>query len=84
MSARKIQDQKTTAREMFVQHAHANGKVSATPPSGDMICSTDSRWGTHSNRQQKMGSTNLQTQHRLPSPELLLRISSEPCSSWTL
>ena len=45
MSARKIQDQKTIAREMFVQRAHANGKVSATPPSGDMICSTDSRWG---------------------------------------
>ena len=44
MSARKIRDQKTIPREMFVQQAHANGQVSATPPSGDMICSTESRW----------------------------------------
>jgi two-component system LytT family response regulator len=44
VKARKIQDQKTIAREMFVQQAHANGQVSATPPSGDMICSTESRW----------------------------------------
>jgi DNA-binding LytR/AlgR family response regulator len=44
MSARKIQDQKTIAREMFVQQAHANRQVSANPPSGDTICSTERRW----------------------------------------
>jgi DNA-binding LytR/AlgR family response regulator len=45
MSTRKNQDQKTIPREMFVQQAHAIGQVSATPPSGDMICSTESRCG---------------------------------------
>jgi DNA-binding LytR/AlgR family response regulator len=45
VKARKIQDQKTIAREMFVQQAHANAQVSASPPSGDTICSTESRWG---------------------------------------
>jgi DNA-binding LytR/AlgR family response regulator len=44
VKARKIQDQKTIAREMFVQQAQANGQVSASPPSGDTICSTESRW----------------------------------------
>ena len=43
MRAHKMQDQKTIAREMFVQQAHANAQVSASPPSGDTICSTDSK-----------------------------------------
>jgi two-component system LytT family response regulator len=44
VKARKIQDRKTIAREMFVHQAHANGQVSASPPSGDTICSTESSW----------------------------------------
>ena len=43
MSAREIQDQKATAREMFVQQAaHANADLS-TSPRGATICSTKSR-----------------------------------------
>ena len=46
MSAREIQDQKTIAREMFVQQAaHANADVSASPLRGATICSTKSRRG---------------------------------------
>jgi DNA-binding LytR/AlgR family response regulator len=44
MSAREIQDQKTIAREMFVHQAHANARISVSPPPGDTICSTESRW----------------------------------------
>src|ERR1700753_2941207 len=44
MSARKIRDQKTIPREMLVQQAHANGEVSAKPPSVDTIGSAESRW----------------------------------------
>jgi DNA-binding LytR/AlgR family response regulator len=44
MSAREIQDQKTTTREMFVEHAaHAKLDVSASPLRGDTICSFKSR-----------------------------------------
>jgi DNA-binding LytR/AlgR family response regulator len=44
MSAREIQDQKTIAREMFVQQAAcANADVSASPLRGATICSTKSR-----------------------------------------
>jgi two-component system LytT family response regulator len=44
MSARKIQDQKAIAREMFVQPAaHANADVSADPLEEATICSTRSR-----------------------------------------
>jgi DNA-binding LytR/AlgR family response regulator len=44
MNARKIQDEKTIAREMFVQQAaHANAEVSASPPRGDTICPTKSK-----------------------------------------
>ena len=44
MSAGEIQDQKTIAREMFVQQvAHANADVSASPLRGATICSTKSR-----------------------------------------
>src|ERR1700683_2049349 len=44
MSAREIQDQKTIAREMFVQQAaHADADVSASPLRGAAICSTKSR-----------------------------------------
>ena len=44
MSAGEIQDQKTIAREMFVQQvAHANTDVSASPLPGATICSTKSR-----------------------------------------
>jgi hypothetical protein len=44
MSAREIQDQKASAREMFVQQAaHANADVSASPLRGATICSTKSR-----------------------------------------
>jgi two-component system LytT family response regulator len=44
MSAREIQDQKTIAREMFVQQAaYANADVSAGPLRGATICSTKSR-----------------------------------------
>jgi DNA-binding LytR/AlgR family response regulator len=43
MSAREIQDQKTIAREMFVQQAaHANAGISASPLRGATICSTES------------------------------------------
>jgi DNA-binding LytR/AlgR family response regulator len=43
MSASEIQDQKTIAREMFVQQvAHANVDVSASPLRGAAICSTRS------------------------------------------
>jgi len=43
MCAREIQDQKTIAREMFVQQAaHANADVSASPLRGATICSTKS------------------------------------------
>ena len=43
MSARKIQEQKAIAREMFVeQAAHAKADVSASPPPGDTICSSKS------------------------------------------
>jgi DNA-binding LytR/AlgR family response regulator len=45
MSAREIQDQKTIAREVFVQQAaHANADVSASPPRGATICSSKSGW----------------------------------------
>jgi DNA-binding LytR/AlgR family response regulator len=44
MSAREIQDQKTIAREVFVQQAaYANADVSAGPRRGAAICSTTSR-----------------------------------------
>jgi DNA-binding LytR/AlgR family response regulator len=44
MSAHEIQDQKTIARDMFVQHAaHSNADVSAGPLRGPTICSTKSR-----------------------------------------
>jgi DNA-binding LytR/AlgR family response regulator len=43
MSAREIQGQKASAREMFGQQAHANAQVSASPPPGDTICSAESR-----------------------------------------
>jgi DNA-binding LytR/AlgR family response regulator len=44
MSAREIEDQKTIAREMFVQQAaHANAAVSASPLRGATICSTKRR-----------------------------------------
>ena len=42
MNARKIQDQKTIARAMFVQQAQANAEASASPPRGDTICSIKS------------------------------------------
>jgi DNA-binding LytR/AlgR family response regulator len=42
MSAREIQDQKTIAREMFVQQvAHAHADVSASPVRGATICRRD-------------------------------------------
>jgi DNA-binding LytR/AlgR family response regulator len=45
MSAREIQDQKTIAREMFVQQAaRTNADVSASPLRGAPICSTKSGW----------------------------------------
>jgi two-component system LytT family response regulator len=44
VKARKIQDRKPIAHELFVQHAHANGQVSASPPSGDTICPAESKW----------------------------------------
>jgi DNA-binding LytR/AlgR family response regulator len=45
MSAREIQDQKTIAREVFVQQAaHANADVSASPLRGATICSSKSGW----------------------------------------
>ncbi len=44
MSAREIQDEKTIAREMFVQQAaHANAEVSASPLRGATIGSAKSR-----------------------------------------
>jgi DNA-binding LytR/AlgR family response regulator len=44
MSAREIQDQKATTREMFVQKAaHAKADVSASPLQVDTICSIKSR-----------------------------------------
>ena len=44
MSVREIHDQKTIAREMFVQRAaHANAEVSAGALRGATICSTKSR-----------------------------------------
>lgn len=44
MSARKFQDQKAIAREMFVhQTAHANAEVSAGPSRGDTIPSIKSK-----------------------------------------
>ncbi|MGA7623777.1 MAG: LytTR family DNA-binding domain-containing protein [Candidatus Acidiferrales bacterium] len=44
MSARKIQDQKAIAREMFVQQAAlANAEVSASPPRGDTTYSMRSK-----------------------------------------
>jgi two-component system LytT family response regulator len=44
MSAREIQDQKASAREMFVQHSpHANADVPAGPLRGDTIWSIKSR-----------------------------------------
>ena len=47
MSARKIQDQKAIAREMFVQQAaHASAEVSAGPPPRDTIGSTKSQRGS--------------------------------------
>jgi DNA-binding LytR/AlgR family response regulator len=46
MSARKIQEQKAIAREMFIeQAAHAKADVSAGPPPGDTICSSKSGRG---------------------------------------
>jgi DNA-binding LytR/AlgR family response regulator len=45
MSAREIQDQKTIAREMFVQQAaRANADGSASPLRGATICPTKSGW----------------------------------------
>ncbi|HXN27550.1 MAG TPA: LytTR family DNA-binding domain-containing protein [Candidatus Acidoferrales bacterium] len=45
MSAREIQDQKTIAREMFVQQAaRANADVLASPLRGATICPTKSGW----------------------------------------
>jgi two-component system LytT family response regulator len=43
VSARKIEDQKTIVREMFVQQAHANAEVSASPSPDNTICSTKSK-----------------------------------------
>ena len=44
MSARKIQEQKATAREMSVQQAaHATAGVSASPLHGDTVCFIKSR-----------------------------------------
>jgi len=44
MSAREIQDQKSIAREMFVQRAaHAHADVSVSPLRGAAICSTKGR-----------------------------------------
>jgi len=43
MSAREIQDQKATAREMLVQHAHADAEVSASAVQGDAISSPVTR-----------------------------------------
>ena len=44
MNARKIQDEKAIAREMFVdQAAHSDAEVSASPPREDTICSTKSK-----------------------------------------
>jgi DNA-binding LytR/AlgR family response regulator len=44
MSAREIQDEKTIAREMFVQQAaHANADVSTSPLPGPAICSPKNR-----------------------------------------
>ena len=41
MSARKIQEQKAIAREMFVeQAAHAKADVSASPPPGQSPCAS--------------------------------------------
>jgi DNA-binding LytR/AlgR family response regulator len=42
MSGRKIQDQNTIAREMFVQQA-AHGDISASPLPGDAICPIKSK-----------------------------------------
>jgi hypothetical protein len=41
VNARKIEDQKTIAHEMFVQQAHANAEASASSSPDDTICSTD-------------------------------------------
>jgi DNA-binding LytR/AlgR family response regulator len=51
VNARKSQDKKTIAREMFVQQAHVNAEVSAGPAQGDTICPTKST------REYTLGST---------------------------
>jgi DNA-binding LytR/AlgR family response regulator len=44
MNARKVQDEKAIAHEMFVQQAaQANAEVSTSPSQGDTICSTESK-----------------------------------------
>ncbi|QNI30875.1 LytTR family transcriptional regulator [Alloacidobacterium dinghuense] len=43
MNARKSQNKKTIAREMFVQLTHANAEASASSPQGNTTCSTKSK-----------------------------------------
>src|SRR5260370_1050425 len=69
MSARKIQDEKAIAREMFVQQAaHANAEVSASPTRGDTICPTKSK------REDTLESTTEEEIQPLPTGEYRLRV----------
>ena len=43
VNARKIEDHMTVVREMFVQQAHVNAEVSASPSPDNSICSTRSK-----------------------------------------
>jgi hypothetical protein len=55
MNARKIQDQKDIAGEMFVQQvAHANAEVSIGAPRGTGFAPPKANRNTLSNRRQKM------------------------------
>jgi hypothetical protein len=69
MSARKIQDQKAIAREMFVQQTpranHVNGDVSASPLP-DTICSIKSRRDYTLESKVEDGSTNLKIHRCFP------------------
>ena len=43
VKARKVQDQRTIAPEMFVQQAHANGQVPSSPDGPRIACKANGR-----------------------------------------
>ncbi len=76
MSAREIQNQKATARGMFVQQAaYTNADVSASPLEGATICSDKSgRDYTHESTADEVTGASLLPFIRLSAPNLMLAL----------